>query len=248
MVIDSFLQRGIMHKDHNEDALFFKHLDETWVIAAVMDGCSTGKDSYFASALYVKSIKKSCLTTPQLNTMNDMVKMDDLDCQMLGKVILKHLFEDQKNIRQSFLLEKSELLSTLLLLVLNKKTKEAFINISGDGFFAVNEKVTEVIQNNMPDFMGYHMDIEFDDWLENHSESHNFYDVESIVIATDGITKLFNKKKGNYVGYEPVKIFLSKEAYKNQLMIEDKFNLYTSEKNLLPYDDIAIVQVTSKSN
>ena len=57
MRIHTLLKRGFSHKDFCEDFLLCKALDEKYLLAGVFDGCSSGVDSHFASALFAKIVK-----------------------------------------------------------------------------------------------------------------------------------------------------------------------------------------------
>lgn len=242
--IDSFLQRGKVHSNYNEDALFFKTLDDTWFVGAVMDGCSSGKDSYFASGLYAKSIQKSALTIPHLEKMNSAIKLADMDEKMISRIFLNQLFDDVKKALRNLLLEKSELLSTLILLIYNIKSKKAMISVSGDGFYSINGIISKIDQNNMPDFMGYHLDKSFDEWFANHVQSLSFENVNEAAIATDGIDKLFDEKKKKSTKINTVNILLNNPEEDSD-DLETTYNKLISEHHLFPYDDLAIIKVSA---
>jgi hypothetical protein len=48
MRLDSLLKRGGLHEVYGEDAQYHINIGNDWLIAAVMDGCSSGKDSYLS--------------------------------------------------------------------------------------------------------------------------------------------------------------------------------------------------------
>ena len=49
---------GEFHVNHNEDFLVLEEAGSTRKLIAVMDGCSSGTDSYFASTLIGKLLRK----------------------------------------------------------------------------------------------------------------------------------------------------------------------------------------------
>ena len=161
MKIYSIICAGKDHPVTGEDFQYQHHLAKNWFIGAVMDGCSSGKESHFASTLYSKSLHKACRMLPNMKEI-----MDDFDLEIMGKeaimeFILGQLFEDIKKVKRTLFLDIEELLSTLILMVYDKNNQEALVNISGDGLVACNGKAEEIDQNNMPDYMGYHLDMKF---------------------------------------------------------------------------------------
>lgn len=64
MKIYSALKIGEFHPVFCEDFNVVEKLSENWMLIAVMDGCSSGKDSHFASALFGEIIKKIAKNIP----------------------------------------------------------------------------------------------------------------------------------------------------------------------------------------
>lgn len=209
-----------------------------------MDGCSSGRESHFVSSLYVKSLQKTCLTLPQLEDPGDGgLQLSDFEGSALGRIILEHLFEDVKAMAKLLSLDKAELLSTVILLVHNSEKEECYINFSGDGFYAVNNELIEIDQQNMPDFMGYHLKEEFDSWFDNHTLPKQFSKVKSVCISTDGISKFLDKKKGR--NEDPETIFQSLTQHPPNKTLEDNFRTLLQDTQLVPYDDVALIRLQS---
>ena len=49
---------GEFHTNHNEDSSSITEIGEDKIMIAVMDGCSMGKESHFASTLIAKLLRK----------------------------------------------------------------------------------------------------------------------------------------------------------------------------------------------
>ena len=49
---------GQFHTNHNEDFLVTENINDDRILIAVMDGCSMGKESHFASTLIGKLLRK----------------------------------------------------------------------------------------------------------------------------------------------------------------------------------------------
>lgn len=241
MKVETCLHKGAIHENHNEDALYHTVIEDKWLLAAVMDGCSTGNESFFASTLYKKLIRKSCNTIPFLDQVMPDLSIDKMDVKDLGEYILQQVFQDMSKYSKLLMLDKTEILSTLILAVFSVPSEELWVNISGDGYISVNNKIMEFDQNNVPDFMGYHLKEEFSGWISNNTETVFEKNVHTFKIATDGISKFFNAgvKKPELIDYS--KSFLASED-------PDPEQTFTrlKKKNHFPYDDIAVIQVNSK--
>lgn len=49
---------GEFHTNHNEDSSTITEIGEDIILIAVLDGCTMGKESHFASTLLVKLLRK----------------------------------------------------------------------------------------------------------------------------------------------------------------------------------------------
>jgi hypothetical protein len=243
MNTDTILKRGNIHPEHCEDAVFANQLNNDWLIGAVMDGCSSGKDSYFASALFSKLIAKACKTLPYLSKIQPGLQLTEMTPQHLGEFILSQVFYDVKKTNQKFLIDEIELLTTLIIAVVNIPSKKAWLNISGDGFFAFNDQITEIDQNNRPDYMTYHLDLPFEKWLGNHTKSYEFSNLNNLTIASDGVNKLMDYKGNRKNTEDNIEKLLAINSNANQ-PLSKIYDELTSKKKLIPYDDIGIVRFT----
>lgn len=237
------LSAGKYHPISGEDFLYQHFLGENFIVGAVMDGCSSGKDSYFASTLYGKSLHKSCRALPNMKEIKPDFDLEKLDKESIGSFILAQLFEDIKKIRRTLFLDVEEILSTLILMVFDVRNNSAWINISGDGLVVYNGTVKEIDQNNMPDYLSYHLDIRFEDWIKNHTQTMELDEVRDISISTDGIMKL-KPADNNCVKIDPVEYLLIQhpddkpENYLNALHRNLLSNL-----NYISYDDMGIIRL-----
>jgi len=118
-----------------------------------MDGCSSGENSHFASALLGKLLKKICKTLPYLELENPLFNLEKIEIQNLSEIILEKLFEEIKITQNNLFLEVQELVSTCILLVYNDLNKTAWVNVSGDGVIAINQKIIVIEQNDKPNYL-----------------------------------------------------------------------------------------------
>ena len=243
MKISTLLQRGIHHKNFNEDFLYTRSLTKDIMVCAVMDGCSSAKDSQFASALYAKSLHKSSRMLPQMKAIMEDFDLKTMALEAIAEFFFKQLFEDLKRAKKLFFLEREELLSTIVLLVINKTKGTACIKMSGDGIFAVNDDITEIDQNNIPNFLGYHLDSDFEDIKDTEIQTWSFKEVRDISISTDGIDKLRKGTKHKSAEVDPREVFLiGKPDRFEDSFLQNKYQEFLN-KGFIPHDDIGMIRL-----
>ena len=104
MKIYSHISSGKYHPVHGEDHLFYEQLTDDIVVAAVMDGCSSGTESHFASASYVKSLRKACKMLPNMKEIFPEMSLERMTEEDIGVYLLKQLFEDMKKLKRMYFL------------------------------------------------------------------------------------------------------------------------------------------------
>lgn len=244
MLIYTLISPGTYHPLNCEDHIFFKYVGHRYLVAAVMDGCSSGVQSQFASLLYGKSLNKSCLMLPDSKQVAADLDVATMSKEVLGKFILGQLFEDVKKVKQSLFLSTDEILSTILLLVYDLNDNTAWINISGDGLLAYNGEISEFDQQNRPDYLGYHLDTTFDQWFENHTKTIDYQDVRDISISTDGLQKLRKNPQRSSIDIDPIDLFLvQKPQGSEERGLLNSYLSLTEEDKYIPYDDIGIIRL-----
>ena len=235
---------GYLHDTHTEDHVFLQDIGNKWIIGAVMDGCSSGKETYFASTLYGKILGKTCRMLPYLDRINPEFSIESTDGAFIGKFLLNQVFDNLRKVHQLLATELIEMLATLILLVYHPETKAAWINISGDGFIVYDKQILEIDQNNVPDYMAYHLDIKFDHWIKSFSRTYTLDNQSDISISTDGISKFFSFSTGRQRTIDPVQYFLIDDTFKNtDNMLGEKFRILQEEHRLVPYDDLGIIRI-----
>lgn len=243
MKISTLLVRGIHHKNFNEDFLYTHSLSKDIMICAVMDGCSSATDSQFTSSLYAKSLHKSSRMLPQMKEIIEEFDLDQMEVESIAGFYLKQLFEDLKRTKKLFFLRREELLSTIVLMVMDKKKRRACIKMSGDGIFAVNDQLTEIDQNNMPNFLGYHLNSSFEEIQDTEIQTWSFERVKDISISTDGIDKLKSGDKNKEKDEKPRNHLLLGDSDKSdRASLQNQYE-DLRKKGFIPYDDIAIIRM-----
>jgi len=92
MKIYSFLQIGDYHQNHCEDFFLSYSISDEKHLLAVMDGCSSGTNSFFASALFGKILKKCCIEIAYLEFSTGEI----FGLKTFQKDLLKRFFENLK--------------------------------------------------------------------------------------------------------------------------------------------------------
>ena len=244
MKIYQLNETGKLHKTHTEDYVMTENINGDWIIAAVFDGCSSGKESFFASVLYGKILRKSCKILPVLESNKPECSLQRVDGSFIGRFLLNQVFEDLKKSHHLLGTELTEILSTIILLVYNKSGRSAWINISGDGLIVHDKIIEEIDQQNVPDYLAYHIDIPFDEWIEKYTKTFTFKNQSDISISTDGISKFYSITEKRQRAIDPAYYLLIDRTLKDaDNMLEEKFKILKEVHGLIPYDDLGIVRI-----
>jgi len=248
MKVYTLTSTGKYHPLHCEDNIFYQYVGSKYLIASVMDGCSSGVESYFAAALYGKLLKKSCQMLPDLKQVLTDLDLERMGREEVGKLILRQLFEDLRKIRKNLLLNIDEMLSTFVLMVYDLKDNTAWINISGDGLVVINGILHEIDQHNMPDYLAYHLDIKFDKWLEKHTQTFAFEHIRDISISTDGLMKLKKNPQRVSQNVDIIDRFLIEEPKgSEETALYNTFQSLTEEERYIAYDDIGVIRLVPEA-
>ena len=246
MVIEQLSVRGEYHQEHNEDACVVAEISDTILVLAVMDGCSMGTESHFASVLISKLIKKS---TRGLAYKLFMTKEVETTASYL-RLICRDVFEGLAHVQRELQLEVVELLSTLVLAVYDTKQRLVQATAIGDGLIAIGSAYTEFEQGDKPDYIGYHLLEDFDAWYTKLEQTLSVRNVSKIALCTDGIFSFKPFDNGIYPSILPdalVSLFLTEQFSSPSTNDSLKRALDTVEEEygLRPTDDLTIVKVST---
>jgi len=242
MNIYSTLQMGEYHLNHCEDYLFIGDIGDDKILCAVMDGCTMAIDSYFASTLVGKLLRKIAKEKDYQEIYAGEVH-DNLDSYL--KSIVSELFKELVIVRQQLMLEQKELLTTLIILLLDKKSRQGIVLAVGDGLVSINGEITDFDQENKPDYLGFHLNEDFETWYANQTQKILFEEAQDISIATDGIFTFTPVKKANMNDSINSIDYLLKntENAENQEMLSLKLKKLERDFGLKPTDDLAIIRL-----
>ena len=249
MILHKVLRRGSDHPDFCQD---FYAIGETpnFLYCAIFDGCSGGKDSHFASTLFNKAFNDV------MKNLYDFLNTEK-EIEQNSKFLLYMMSRKISEVKKVLHLDIIELLSTAVICVVNKNTRECLITAFGDGYFYVDG--TEVIikntrfinkenGDNMPDYMAYDLEKieaygDFELWFDSKSEIHKFENVNNISIASDGICTFKNFKASNHV-INPIDFLVKDEALMDtKNMLERKYNILQNKYCMINTDDISLIRI-----
>ena len=237
----TLLQIGEFHTNHCEDFLVVEPISREETLIAVLDGCTMGKESYFASALYGKILRKIA----RKMYYSDFIGGEKSESLSL-KNILSELMNDAKITRNVLGLDKEEMLSTLVLGIINQEKNNAQFITVGDGLINIDGKITEYEQNNTPDYLGYHLGENFENWFESQNQMLMVDNFKKLSISTDGIfTFQNNSETGKTINSDEIISYLmeNEDYSENPKMMERKMRILREEENLTVTDDLAIIRV-----
>ncbi|WP_338763428.1 protein phosphatase 2C domain-containing protein [Bernardetia sp. ABR2-2B] len=243
MKIYTTLQIGEFHTNYCEDFLIKEQLASNQILIAVLDGCTMGTESVFASILYGKTLRKIAKNKFYEEFVSKENQESDLQSKL--KTILQELIEDTKEIKNKLGLETNELLSTLILGIIDTKNYKAEIITIGDGLICVDGKLTEYEQNNTPDYLGYHLTENFEEFYKNQQQKLSLFNFSDLSICTDGIFTFKNLENKNHQKSESE--IIDYLLIDNQ---ESKFDNFLDRKirnlkkiNHVVTDDLAIIRI-----
>ncbi|MFK8101740.1 MAG: protein phosphatase 2C domain-containing protein [Saprospiraceae bacterium] len=234
---------GSFHVNHNEDALTVNHLNQDKILLAVLDGCSMGTESHFASCLLVKIIRK---VTKEISFKAFAEKTEKTTASYL-KVILQQVFLDLQQISQQLMLEVEEILTTVVLCVLDHTLREAACIVIGDGLIICNDQCFEYEQGNKPDYLGYHLQENFEDWYQQQSQKLWLPRVQQLSLASDGIFSFKHYDTEIYdtiTESEIIDFLLRDQQWMEQsLMLHKKLLYLENTFGIKPSDDLSIIRI-----
>mgnify|MGYP000131101360 CR=1 FL=1 len=244
MKIYSTLNIGAFHTNHCEDFLVNEQIATKERLIAVLDGCTMGTESVFASMLYGKILRK----ISKDKFYEEFVSNKSIDPKSKLKEVVLELMTETKRIKNQLGLETNELLSTLIIGIVNTEKHGAEFLAIGDGMIFIDGKSIEYEQDDKPDYLGYHLSDNFDKWFESQEQKLSVSKFEDISICTDGIYTFKNfKNSDKQMSEAEIKQFLlgDNEHLEMNNFLEHKMRYLKDELNHVVTDDLAIIRVRS---
>lgn len=243
MKIHTFSEIGQFHNNHNEDHLLTTSIGDKTQLIAVMDGCTMGIESHFASTLIGKLLRK----IEKEMGYRIFAEKTQPDLSFLLKETMQQLFSHLQKLQPQLDLKREELLSTLILVVIDIHKKQSEILVVGDGLVCCNGQLFEYEQDNHPDYLGYHLQEKFEEWYALQKQRLSFSDVQDLSIATDGIFSFQPFDVGTYEVISTPEIvdylLKGKEFEEHKVMLKKKVKFIEKTCGLKPSDDLSMVRV-----
>jgi hypothetical protein len=235
-------RRGKDHQNFCEDSsLVFQ--DEEYIHVAVFDGCSTGKDSHFASFFFSrmlrKTIKESLIAGNGESLTNKLMR------------VYESFYNNLRANKRFIDITTIEFLSTVVYAIIHKETNRFVAVIKGDGcVFNGGLKILDIdAPGNAPDYLAYYLERNdtFDTVWKNTSLIIGYIENE-LAVTTDGI-KSFKKLKGNVDEQFVVDTLLIDRRFVNlEVMLERKCKVLENVEKMVHTDDLSIIRVILEPN
>lgn len=237
-------KRAINHDLHCEDNFFIFENGEK-IIGAVLDGCSSGKDAWWASKLISNILSKI------QQEWNDFSAITT-DSSLWDAYVNEILFQTSLKIRDIVKVldvDWESLLSTIVFFVYDKENEQLYVKFIGDGVFFVKKDGEwydiENNENNMPLYLGYYFDKE-NKSLMNFIQSRRtelVYGVEEFSISSDGIYSFSNIKEKELKQSIPIEFLIKEDLTFRKLKHElgRKFNML-ADSGWIINDDLTIIK------
>lgn len=246
MKIYSTLNIGDFHTNYCEDFLIVENISTNRFIVAVMDGCTMGKESAFASMIIGKILRNIAKEEFYKDFLNDNIK----ELNVCLQEILKKLFLQLKTTKNNLGLETEEMLSTLIIGVIDQHASNGEFLSVGDGLIHYDGISVEYEQNDKPDYLGYHLGEDFDTWYQSQEQRLSITDFRDLSISTDGIYSFKNFKNPNQQKNEQEIIaflFRDQQGKNYDNFLEKKIRDLELEYNHVLTDDIAIIRIITEN-
>ena len=217
-------------------------------LIAVMDGCSSGTDSYFASTLIGKLLRKIA----KQESYREYVEKRETELSDQLEIISLQLFEQLSYLNGQLDLKSDEILSTLILAIVDTKQHRAEIVIVGDGLIHLNGENIEYENDNKPDYIGYHLKMDKHLWYQTRTQKLTVEKIDDLTISTDGIHTFKNFDGKNYeeINQDEImfKFFRDRSEINNVNKLRKTLIDIKDRNGLVPSDDLTMIRVINEKN
>jgi len=242
MKIYSSLNIGSFHTNNCEDFLVYEDVGSDEKLSAVMDGCTMGDESVFASILIGKVLRKISKNF----FYQDYLAPASQNLEEKLREIIRELFKQLTSLKNEIALETNELLSTLIIGVVSKSNQSGEFMAVGDGLIYSDGLIYEYEQDNVPDYLGYHLNEDFDQWYNNQVQRLSITHFNDLSICTDGIFsfKNFADKDDQKTESEVIDFLLKDNQWsESDNFLERKVRYLNDQLEHEVTDDLAIIRV-----
>lgn len=240
MPIHQLTHIGSHHVNHCEDYTVAESLGPGRWLCAVLDGCTMGTDSYFAATLTGKLLRKLAL---EHSYQNFYERTPPAPPPAVLRELLRQLMGELKTLKNQLQLRDDELLTTLLVAVVDEAGPAQVLAI-GDGVVGLNGELTEFEQNNIPDYLGYHLHADFDAWYDGQHQVLTAARVHDLALSTDGVFTFARPGHATApLPLDPVALLLTAPDDAPGNLLQRRRLQLEQHYGLLPTDDLGIVRL-----
>ncbi|MCE7990765.1 MAG: protein phosphatase 2C domain-containing protein [Roseivirga sp.] len=236
------LNIGHFHTNYCEDFWVTSPVTKNQQLIAVTDGCTMGTESAFAAMLLGKILRQIAKEL----YYEDFRLPSPVPLDLKLEEILKRLFSRLKAIKNQLGLDTHEMLSTLVLGLVDEQSLQAELIVIGDGLICYDGNLLEFEQNDRPDYLAYHLGTDFGAWYQAQSQHVSIKDFRDLSISTDGIFSFKNfvspseqKKEEEIIDFLLVNVHLSE----HNNFLERKMRFIRERWQHEVTDDLAIVRM-----
>ena len=246
MKIYSTLHIGEFHTNHCEDFLINEQITSNQRLVAVLDGCTMAKESVFASMLYGKILRNIAKNT----FYQEFITPKEMSLQMTLKSVIQELIIQTVKKKKQLGLEVNELLSTVILGVIDTDTSAAEFITVGDGLIYKDGNMYEYEQDDKPDYLGYHLLEDFEEWYKTQDQLLSVKNFKDLSLCTDGIYTFKNLENKNKQKSESeiIQYLLSDTEHKEyDNFLDRKIRFLKDQEQHVVTDDLAIIRIIHTS-
>lgn len=231
--IKTLITKGTNHDLHCEDD-FFVHETDNWIVGAVFDGCSSGTDSHFASTFHKFILKQG---------VKYIHEKDECTIEKQAKNLMFHIWLGL----YSHIYENGvEMLSTVVLILINKHTEQYFIIFAGDGVCVIDDEYHSIHDEN-GDEVWYLSTLrtaaEFEDYYDKCEKFEGDTLPQSLIISTDGVDTFKDKLGVNRSKEVQETLFKSERFINQEFMLKRLYNILTkNDEPCRNQDDLTMIR------
>jgi len=242
MKIYTSLNIGEFHTNNCEDFFVNEPLSPSKRLIGVLDGCTMGEESVFASMLYGKILRNLA----KAEFYQDFTQKSNETLKSKLKSIVIEMMIQAKSIKNQLGLETNEMLSTLVLGVVCSDSNTAEFITIGDGMILKDGEVFEYDQDDKPDYLGYHLSEDFEEWYNRQKQTLSVNSFKDLSICTDGIFTFTNlvskqnqKEESEIINF----LLIDNENSEYDNFLERKIRKLKDQSNHVVTDDLAIIRI-----
>ena len=213
-------KRASTHPNWCEDNYWLKTEGYT-TMGAVLDGCSTGTESHFASTFFKYAIEKA----------SQCIYFSTCPPREAFEYIAHSVLTDIDAVRKLLSLTDMNFLSTMVLFHFDDIDKRLNVMFFGDGMVFVNGERFDHAEGNAPEYLAYQLYNSVED-KQAYFESRKymtFEDVQTFSICTDGIGSFVNLRDGKIPDEVAVQYLLNNPRFQHlKTGLSKRFTLLTS--------------------